>query len=328
MILIIKDQSRANNAIEIIRKKNLVYQTDTDRFVVIYKVQCEIDTSIFEIVRIPEGYKLVNKLAKKSKSIIKVGNTFIGMGKFNLIAGPCSVESEEQLEKTANYVSESSATMLRGGIFKPRTSPYEFQGLGKDGLKLLINAKKKYNLPIVVELMSSDQVIKYSEFIDVIQIGARNMQNFDLLKSVGRTNKPVILKRGLSSTINEWLMSAEYIASQGNMKIILCERGIRSFENSYRNVLDINAVSYLKKLTHLPIIVDPSHATGNREMINDISMAAVACGCDGLMLETHFDPDNALSDKEQALNKNQYMKISKKAFKLHYMMKKEFEDEI
>lgn len=228
------------------------------------------------------------------------------------MAGPCSVESEEQIVEVAKRVKAAGANFLRGGAFKPRTSPYSFQGLELEGLKLLKTAKQETGLPIVTELMSTDYIDTFVENVDVIQIGARNMQNFDLLKQIGKTNKPILLKRGLSATIEEWLMSAEYIMAGGNENVILCERGVRTFETITRNTLDLQAIPVIKRLSHLPIIIDPSHAGGYAYLVEPMAKAAVIAGSDGLMIEVHNDPENALSDGQQSLTPDQFDKLMDK----------------
>ena len=255
--------------------------------------------------RITEPYKMVNRKFHPESSNIKVGDQCIGEGYFPIIAGPCSVESEEQIMTIAKEVKKSGASMLRGGAFKPRTSPYAFQGLEGEGIKLLLQAKKAFNLPIVVEMTGVNQLDLFSE-VDMIQVGARNMQNFDLLKELGRSKKAILLKRGLSSTIEELLMSAEYIMAGGNSNIVFCERGIRTFETMTRNTLDISAIPILKKLSHLPIIIDPSHSGGKRDLILPLSKAAIAVGADGLIIEAHNNPAEALSDGAQSLNLNEF----------------------
>lgn len=257
-------------------------------------------------VPILKPYKLVSREFKKENSIISVDGNDIGSKKIIVIAGPCAVENREILLETAFEVKKYGATFFRGGAYKPRTSPYSFQGLGEEGLKLLYEAKEKTGIPIVTELMDPRDTELVCKYADIIQIGARNMQNFRLLLEVGKIDKPVILKRGLSSTITEMLMSAEYIASQGNTKIILCERGIRTFETSTRNTLDLSAVPLLKQLTHLPVIVDPSHGTGHWDLVTPMSLAAIACGADGLMVEVHPHPEKALSDGSQSLKPSKF----------------------
>ncbi len=258
------------------------------------------------VKRISEPYKQVNRKMHPQDSMIPVGGGLtVGEGHFHVIAGPCSVESEEQIIEVAKAVKASGATMLRGGAFKPRTSPYAFQGLHADGLKLLLMAKKATGLPIVTEIMNLNHLDLFDD-VDVIQVGARNMQNFDLLKELGKCSKPILLKRGLANTIEEWLMSAEYIMAGGNHNVILCERGIRTFETMTRNTLDISAVPMLKMKTHLPVIIDPSHATGISWMVEPLSKTAVAAGADGLMIEVHNNPAKALCDGAQSLNPVQF----------------------
>ena len=253
------------------------------------------------VMQVSEPFKKANRKFHPHDTVVSVGDVQIGEGTLTVIAGPCSVETEEQIVEVAKDVKESGAAMLRGGAFKPRTSPYAFQGLEEEGLVLLNHAKKATGLPSVSEMTSATQVNAFERLVDVIQIGARNMQNFELLKEVGRTNKPVLLKRGLSSTIEEWLMSAEYIMSRGNETVILCERGIRTFETYTRNTLDLSAVVAVKKLSHLPVVVDPSHATGKYDMVEPLALAAIAAGADGLIIEVHNDPSKALSDGPQSL---------------------------
>ena len=256
--------------------------------------------------RISEPFKSANRKFHPEDSIINVDNTSVGGDIFAVMAGPCSVESKEQVIEIAKAVKAAGATMLRGGAFKPRTSPYDFQGLKAEGIEYLLAAKKETGLPIVTEIMSASHLDLFSD-VDVIQVGARNMQNFELLKELGRCNKPILLKRGLSSTIKEWLMSAEYIMAGGNENIILCERGIRSFDSQYtRNVLDLAAVPVLKELTHLPVIVDPSHATGSSRLVKPMALAAVAAGAHGLMIEVHNNPKAALCDGAQSLTPEQF----------------------
>ncbi len=253
-----------------------------------------------DVKRVQEPYKNANRKFHEEDSVIPVGNTQVGGGVFSVIAGPCSIESEEQVCLIAAAVKASGATMLRGGAFKPRTSPYAFQGLRGHGLELLLEAKRLTGLPVVTEIMDLSQLPLFDE-VDVIQVGARNMQNFELLKELGHTGKPILIKRGLANTLQELLMSAEYDMAGGNEKVILCERGIRTFETATRNTLDLSAVPMLKKLTHLPVIVDPSHATGISWMVKPMALAATAAGADGLMIEVHNDPKRALCDGAQSL---------------------------
>jgi 3-deoxy-7-phosphoheptulonate synthase len=262
----------------------------------------EATAGVENVVRISAPYKLVSREIRPSPSTVRVAGREFGGGRFGVIAGPCSVESERQIMETAEGVSAAGAVLLRGGAFKPRTSPYDFQGLELEGLKLLAKAGRATGLGVVTELMSEEQVGAVAEYADLIQIGARNMQNFALLKAVGRQKRPVLLKRGLSATIKELLMSAEYIAAYGNLNIILCERGIRTFETATRNTCDISAIPVLNELTHLPVLLDPSHAVGKRSLVPAISRAAVAAGADGLIVEVHPRPEEALSDGAQSLN--------------------------
>ncbi len=253
-----------------------------------------------DVKRIQEPYKNANRKFHPDDTVIEVGNTKIGGGSLTLIAGPCSVESEEQIISVAQAVKASGATLLRGGAFKPRTSPYSFQGLHEEGIRLLKLAREATGLPIVTELMDAAHLPLFED-VDIIQVGARNMQNFELLKLLGRQDKPVLLKRGLANTYEELLMSAEYIMAGGNHKVILCERGIRTFETYTRNTLDISAIPVLKKLSHLPVLIDPSHSAGKWELVDPLSCAAVAAGADGLIIEVHNDPAHALSDGPQSL---------------------------
>lgn len=254
-------------------------------------------------MHIVKQYKIVSRESHKQDSIIEVCGIPIGGSQIQVIGGPCSVETQDQMDSAAQHVAAAGCRLIRGGAFKPRTSPYTFQGKGKDGLAMLRQAANKYNLPIVTELMDVRMLDTFLEHdVDIIQIGTRNMQNFDLLKEVGRIDTPVILKRGISATISEWLMAAEYIAASGNHNIILCERGIRTFESAYRNVLDITCIPVLKRETHLPVIIDPSHAGGKAWMVPALSRAAIAAGADGLLVETHPNPAEAWCDADQALN--------------------------
>lgn len=270
--------------------------------------------------RVSDTFKCCNRKFHPDDSIITVGNTKIGGGNFCVIAGPCSVESEEQIISIAKQVKAAGATMLRGGAFKPRTSPYDFQGLKADGIELLIEAKKETGLPIVTEIMNANHIPLFED-VDIIQVGARNMQNFELLKALGKLDKPILLKRGLANTMKEWLMSAEYIMAGGNEQIILCERGIRTFETYTRNTLDLSAVPMLHELSHLPIIVDPSHATGVSRLVEPMAMAATACGADGLIIEVHNDPIHALCDGAQSLTPDQFAKVADKVMKVREVVK-------
>ncbi|MFA5561936.1 MAG: 3-deoxy-7-phosphoheptulonate synthase [Eubacteriales bacterium] len=268
--------------------------------------------SIIESVkRISEPFKKANRKFHNEPAVIDLGGTKIGGGHFQLIAGPCSVESEAQILSIAREVKSSGAGMLRGGAFKPRTSPYDFQGLHDKGIELLLAAKRQTGLPIVSEIMNIKDLPLFEE-VDVVQVGARNMQNFDLLKELGATNKPILLKRGLANTLKELLMSAEYIMAGGNEQVILCERGIRTFENYTRNTLDLSAVVALHELSHLPVVVDPSHATGMARLVEPMALAAAAAGADGLMIEVHNDPPHALCDGAQSVTPAQFDTIARK----------------
>jgi chorismate mutase / prephenate dehydratase len=251
-------------------------------------------------------YKLVDREARQADTVIRIGDVLVGGDGFVVMAGPCSVESREQIEATARFVREHGAHVLRGGVFKPRTSPYSFQGLGWDGLELLVAAGREAGLPVVTEVMAVDQVHRMAKEADILQVGARNMQNFDLLRELGKVDRPVLLKRGLSSTIEEWLAAAEYVVAQGNQQVILCERGIRTFESATRNTLDLSAVAVVRERSHLPIIVDPSHGTGQRRYVAPMAWAARAAGAHGLLIEVHPDPDQALSDADQSLTFDQF----------------------
>ena len=263
------------------------------------------------VTRIQEPYKKANRKFHPDDTIIEVGGHKIGGNHFQIIAGPCSVESEKQIIEVAKAVKESGATLLRGGAFKPRTSPYAFQGMRGEGIELLLKAKAETGMPIVTEIMSASHLDMFRD-VDVIQVGARNMQNFELLKELGRTDKPILLKRGFANTIEEWLMSAEYIMSEGNEKVILCERGIRTFEPMTRNTLDLSAIPLLKEKTHLPILVDPSHASGISRLVPPLSLAAVGAGADGLEIEVHNNPSKALCDGAQSVTPAQFDALAKK----------------
>ncbi|MDE7405908.1 MAG: 3-deoxy-7-phosphoheptulonate synthase [Clostridiales bacterium] len=263
------------------------------------------------VTRIQEPYKNANRKLHPDDTIVNVGGHCFGGVNFQLIAGPCSVESEEQVLTIARAVKKSGATLLRGGAFKPRTSPYAFQGLKAKGLEILLHAKKETGMPIVTEIMNINHLPLFED-VDVIQVGARNMQNFELLKELGKTRKPILLKRGLANTIEEWLMSAEYIMAGGNTEVILCERGIRTFEPYTRNTLDLSAIPILKEKTHLPVIVDPSHASGLSRLVAPMSLAAVGAGADGLIIEVHNDPPHALCDGAQSLRPEQFDELVKR----------------
>lgn len=268
-----------------------------------------IDDAVDKVMRIQEPFKRANRAFHPLDSIVNVGGVEVGGRKIQVIAGPCSVESVEQVTGIAKSVKIGGATMLRGGAFKPRTSPYSFQGLKELGLDYLKAAKAETGLPIVTEIMSTEYLDRFVEDVDLIQVGARNMQNFELLKALGQTNKPILLKRGLSATIEEWIMSAEYIMAGGNDNVILCERGIRTFEHYTRNTLDLSAIPAVKKLSHLPVVVDPSHAAGLWWMVEPLAKAAVAVGADGLLIEVHNDPEHALCDGAQSLRPERFAKL-------------------
>ncbi len=324
MIIVLKQTaSKANieNLIDEIKSKGLSInysEGETSTIVGVIGDTTRLDVDDLEklpyvenVKRVSEPYKAANRKMHPDDTIVKVTDTVsIGEGKFNVIAGPCSVESEEQVIEVAKRVKAAGATLLRGGAFKPRTSPYSFQGLEADGIKLLLEARKETGLPIVTEIMNINHLELFSD-VDVIQVGARNMQNFDLLKELGKCDKPILLKRGLANTIEEWLMSAEYIMAGGNKNVILCERGIRTFETYTRNTLDISAVPVLKNLTHLPIIVDPSHATGMRWLVPPLAKTAVAAGADGLMIEVHNNPAKALCDGAQSIDPDAFDELMK-----------------
>lgn len=261
---------------------------------------------VFEVLKISTNYRLTSRSFQQEDTIIEVNGVKFGDKYTGLIAGPCAVESYDQMDETAQELTESNVKILRGGAFKPRTSPYAFQGLGEEGLKILRSVADNHNMAVTSEIMDVSQLDLFMKYVDILQVGARNMQNFNLLKELGKIHKPVVLKRGLSSTFEEWLMSAEYIMAGGNGQIILCERGIRTFEHHTRNTLDLSAIPVIKKLSHLPIIVDPSHGTGLRDKVEPMSRAAIAAGCDGLIIEVHHSPECAMCDGAQSLYPWQY----------------------
>lgn len=286
--------------------------------------QIEVSPVVDHVMRVSEPYKLANRAFHPEDSIIDVAGVKVGGDHLALIAGPCSVESKEQVIMIAKAAKAAGANMLRGGAFKPRTSPYAFQGMGTAGLDILLAAKEETGLPIVSELMSAEYIEEFNEKVDLVQIGARNMQNFDLLKEVGkRCTKPILLKRGLSATYEEWIMSAEYIMASGNPNVILCERGVRTYETYTRNTLDLQAIPVIKRLTHLPIIIDPSHAGGKWWLVEPMAKAAVAAGCDGLMIEVHNDPEHALCDGPQSLKPEKYTKLLKQVGEIAHIVGKE-----
>ena len=271
-----------------------------------------INPHVERVMRVQEPYKKANRKFHPEDSVVDVQGVKIGGGNFGVIAGPCSVESEEQVTGIARSVKASGACMLRGGAFKPRTSPYSFQGMGVEGLDLLLEAKADTGLPIVSEIMAPRMVEVFEEKVDLVQIGARNMQNFDLLKEVGKMSKPILLKRGLSNTYEEWIMSAEYIMAGGNENVILCERGVRTFETYTRNTLDLSAIPAIRKMSHLPIVVDPSHAAGMYWMVEPLALAATAIGADGLLIEVHNDPPHAKFDGQQSQTPEKFDELMKK----------------
>lgn len=271
---------------------------------------------VANVLRVQEPFKKANRMFKPEDTVIDVKGRKIGEGHFVIMSGPCSVESEEQIVGIARELKKAGASFLRGGAYKPRSSPYSFQGLGLDGLEMLKTARQETGLPIVSEIMSTEVLDRFIEDVDIIQVGARNMQNFVLLRELGRTRKPILLKRGLSATFEEWLMSAEYILSEGNDDVILCERGIRTFETYTRNTLDISAVPAVKKLSHLPIIVDPSHGSGKAWMVKPLSKAAIVAGAHGVIIEVHNNPKCALSDGEQSITPGEYIEMVPSLVKL------------
>jgi 3-deoxy-7-phosphoheptulonate synthase len=280
-------------------------------------------SGVAEAIRVTKPYKLISKDLRPEKSVIKIGNSSIGGDELAIIAGPCAIETQEQVFKVAEAVAKSGAKFFRGGAFKPRTSPYAFQGKGEDGLKIMAEVRERYGLNIVTEAMDERGVDLVEKYGDCIQIGARNMQNFSLLKYVGQTRKPVLLKRGLSATLDEFLLAAEYIMAEGNYDVILCERGIRTFADHARNTMDLSIVPAVNRLTHLPIIIDPSHGTGRNYMVNPLARAGVAVGADGLIIEVHQCPEEALCDGAQALTLDQYAELYAQVNAIHEILAKE-----
>ena len=269
----------------------------------------ELRDGVHEVLRITEPYKLASRTFRPERTVVAVGDVRIGGDEVVVMAGPCSAESEEQVEASAAAVKRAGAKVLRGGAYKPRSSPYSFQGLGEDGLRMLRGAADRHGLVLVSEIMDLSQLETIDKYADILQVGARNMQNFSLLKELGRARKPVLLKRGISATVEEWLLSAEYVLAGGNTQVILCERGIRTFETATRNTLDISAIPVVQKLSHLPIIADPSHGAGRRDMVAPMARAAVAAGADGLIIEVHCDPDHAMSDGAQSMFPAQFDRL-------------------
>jgi 3-deoxy-7-phosphoheptulonate synthase len=278
----------------------------------------DFDTAVVEMMegvkeahRIISPYKLASRAFRPAGTVVRINNVEIGDGKVVVMAGPCSVENQDQIERAADIVADGGATVIRGGAFKPRSSPYSFQGLGEEGLRLMRNAADRRGLLVISEVMDATQIPLLCAYSDILQIGARNMQNFNLLRELGKIRKPVLLKRGIAATVEELLLSAEYILSGGNYEVILCERGIRTFENYTRNTMDISAIPVIRKLSHLPVVADPSHGTGRRDLVAPMARASVAAGADGLLMEVHHDPDHALSDGAQTLYPAQYVELMK-----------------
>ena len=322
MIVILKantEQSEINKLTEALEKKGVQVNPVIGKDIIILGLvgdtssldpsQIEANRNVEKVMHVAEPFKKANRLFHPEDTIVDVNGQKIGGKKLAMIAGPCSVESKEQIISIAEDVKKMGANFLRGGAFKPRTSPYSFQGLKYEGLELLKEAREQTGLPIVTELMSPHDIEVFERDVDVIQVGARNMQNFDLLRELGHTSKPILLKRGLCATIEEWLMSAEYIMAGGNENVILCERGIRTFETYTRNTLDVSAVPSVKKLSHLPVVIDPSHSAGKWWMVDPLSKAAVAVGADGLIIEVHNDPANAWCDGQQSIKPSGYAKL-------------------
>lgn len=333
MVIIMKEnatEENIRNVCEYVRKFNLsthvVNGAERSIIGVIGNVEVLEDKPIssmegvYDVVRISSPYKLVSRSAKPDNTVVRVKDVDIG-GNFVMMAGPCAVESYEQMIEAAKAVKKSGAKVLRGGAYKPRSSPYSFQGLEEEGLKILNAVGRETGMVTITEIVSSSHIEKVSQYADILQVGSRNMQNFELLKEIGKSKMPVLLKRGLSSTIEEWLNAAEYIMKEGNPNVILCERGIRTFETYTRNTLDLNAVAAVKNLSHLPVIVDPSHGTGRRDLIAPLSRAAVAVGADGLIIEVHPHPDMALSDGAQSLTPEEFDKVSKEVNKILLALK-------
>ncbi len=319
MIIVLKPRTKAD---DVARVEQLIKRRGLDTHIVVGQemtiIGCigdttkidsklfEVDPSVDKVMHVQEPYKLANRAFHPEDSVVDVSGVKVGGGNLALIAGPCSVESVDQVMEIARSVKASGANLLRGGAFKPRTSPYSFQGLGLEGLDILCKVREATGLPIVTELMSSEYLDIFNEKVDLIQIGARNMQNFDLLKQLGQVERPILLKRGLNATYEEWIMSAEYIMASGNENVILCERGIRTFETYTRNTLDLQSIPVLRRLTHLPVIVDPSHAGGKWWLVDSMAKASVAAGADGLMIEVHNNPEFALCDGAQSLKPKKY----------------------
>lgn len=282
----------------------------------------ELLEGVKEVIKITSNYKLASRVFQPEDTIIEVNGVKFGGDNIGLIAGPCTVESFEQMDKTAELLQKSNVKILRGGAFKPRTSPYSFQGMGEDGLKIIREVADKYNMAVTSEIMEISQIPMFEKYVDILQVGARNMQNFNLLKELGHVQKPVMIKRGLAATFEELLMSAEYVLSGGNKQVMLCERGIRTFERVTRNTLDLSAIPVIKKASHLPILIDPSHGTGLRDKVAPMSRASVAAGCDGLLIEVHHNPEEALCDGAQSLYPKEYDKLYKDLKKIAQVVSK------
>ena len=328
MIIVLKSrapQKKTEELIDWLRSKQLDVHISVGHYQTVLGLvgdTSRVDTDLLtgleiveQVQRISEPFKMANRKFHEEDTCVEAGPFRVGAGAFAFIAGPCSVESEEQIITVAKAVKEAGAAALRGGAFKPRTSPYDFQGLRADGIELLLKARQETGLPIVTEIMNPAHLPLFEQ-VDIIQVGARNMQNFELLKELGKTDKPVLLKRGLANTLKELLMSAEYILAGGNERVILCERGVRTFETYTRNTLDLSAVPVLKELSHLPVVVDPSHATGVARYVPSMALAAAAAGADGLMLEVHGDPARALCDGPQSLTPEQFSSLAKQVRQL------------
>lgn len=322
MVVILKDraeQSKVKNLTDWLENQGLSVHSVVGQYQTILGLigdTSKVDIDLIQgldivenVKRISEPYKNANRKFHPDDTVIDVNGVKIGGGNFQYFAGPCSVESREQILSIARDVQKAGAKILRGGAFKPRTSPYAFQGMRAEGLELLLEAKKETGMPIVTEIMDASHLPLFED-VDIIQVGARNMQNFELLKELGKTDKPIFLKRGLAATLQEFLMSAEYIMAEGNQKVILCERGIRTFETATRNTLDLSAVPMLKEMSHLPVVIDPSHASGIARLVKPMSYAAAACGADGLMIEVHNDPAHALCDGPQALRPEEFAEVT------------------
>ena len=286
------------------------------------KRDIELLTGVREVIKITSSYKLASRTFKSEDTVIEVKNAKFGGNYAGIIAGPCTIESEKQMEEVAEKLADIGIKTIRGGAFKPRTSPYAFQGMGEDGLKIIKKVADKYNLAVISEVMEINQIPLFLKYVDILQVGARNMQNFNLLRELGQINKPILIKRGMSATIEEWLMAAEYVLSGDNTQVMLCERGIRTFEPMTRNTLDLSAIPVVKKISHLPVIVDPSHATGLKDKVAPMSKAAIAAGCDGLEIEVHPHPEEAVCDGAQSLTPQDFSKLYNDINKIAHIVEK------